>query len=195
MKNNFSFLRNLIFCLIPLLLSASSYAQEMALPVEDQVPLFIKILNYERNLKNYKNDIVVIGVIYQERFRISNLAKDAFIKTIDENSEITIDGKPVDCVPIEISNIDYLENIIIDKKIKVLYVAPLRSIELSSIYRVSRQKKVVSITGVSRYVKDGLSVGLDLIDERPKILINLKAAKYEGTDFTSQLLRLAIIIN
>ncbi len=183
-------------CLTIIMLQSSNcVAQEMPLPVEDQVPLFVKILNYDRSLKNRGDDKVVIGIIYQEKFRKSDLTKEEFLNSIEDNSENTINGKPIECVSIEVSNLSNLERIIDNKNISVLYIAPLRSIEINRIYNISRRKKIITISGVSRYVRVGISVGLELVDEKPKILINRKASKEEGTDFTSQLLRLAILIN
>jgi hypothetical protein len=167
----------------------------MPLPVEDQVPLFVKILNYDRSLKNRNDDKVVIGIIYQEKFRKSDLTKEEFINSIEDISENTINGKHVECIPIEVSNLYNLERIIDSKNISVLYIAPLRSVEINRIYHLSRQKKIITISGVSQYIREGISVGLELVDEKPKILINRRASKYEGIDFTSQLLRLAILIN
>ncbi len=196
MKNIFnSVCFKFVFFGMFMLQSLNCIAQEMPLPVEDQVPLFIKILNYDRSLKNRDDDKVVIGIIYQEKFRKSDITKDEFLNSIQDISDNTINGKPVECIPVEVSNLQNLDRIIDSRNISVLYVAPLRSIEINRIYHISRRKKVVTISGVSKYIREGISVGLELVDEKPKILINRKASKNEGIDFTSQLLRLAILIN
>lgn len=194
-NNNCIFSLVLSFCITLVLLSAKVSAQEMPLPVEDQVPLFVKILNYDRSLVNKDMDKIVIGVLYQEKFRISSITKDEFIQSVYNNDENTINGKPIVCVPIEISNLANLDWFIDNKNISILYITPLRSVELRDIYHVTRRKKIMTLSGVSKYIRQGLSVGLELIDEKPKILLNIRSVRSEGIDFTSQLLRLAILIN
>ena len=177
-----------------LIFLGKAFAQEMPLPVENQVPLFIKILNYDRQFKARISNSVVIGILFQNKYRTSTIAKDEFIKYLMLNSEYNIDGKSFTYVPIEYNNLTNLENLLSDKKLNVLYVTPMRSIDLSKISQVCRQKKIISISGVPDYIREGLSVGLDLEGDNPKILINIIAAKNEGADFKSQLLKLSEII-
>jgi hypothetical protein len=178
---------------IPVFL-VNSFAQEMPIPVENQVSLFVKILNYDRQIKLNISNCVNIGILYQNKFRISSIAKDEFIKYLMLNSENNIDGKPFNCIPIEYNSLDNLESIFKEKKLNVLYVTPMRSVDLGKIIQICRQKKVISISGVPDYIKEGLSVGLDVEGESPKIMINIYAAKSEGADFKSQLLKLSEII-
>jgi hypothetical protein len=177
-----------------LIFSCKSFAQEMPLPIENQVPLFIKILNYDRQFKTRISNSVVIGILYQNKFRASSIAKDEFIKYLFLNSENSIDGKPFSCIPIEYNNLENLEKLAGEKNLNILYVTPMRSTDIIKVSRICRENKIISISGVPEYIREGLSVGLDMKSDNPKILINLDAAKSEGADFKSQLLKISEII-
>ena len=79
-------------------------------------------------------------------------------------------------------------------KVNILYIAPLRTLELNRITRLSRARKLMTLTGVPHYVKSGLAVGIGVRGKNPRIIINLPAARAEGSNFSSQLLRLAKVI-
>ncbi|MCK4591646.1 MAG: YfiR family protein, partial [Candidatus Latescibacteria bacterium] len=78
--------------------------------------------------------------------------------------------------------------------IDILYVAPLRALGVKTITGVSRAKRILTLTGVPDYVESGLAVGIGIKGEKPRVIINSPAAKAEGADFSSQLLKLAKVI-
>jgi hypothetical protein len=85
--------------------------------------------------------------------------------------------------------------VLVQSRARVLYVSPLRGIDISDIIRVSRETGVTTITGVPRYVDEGIAIGLDLKADRPEIVVNLEGARAEGADFTAQLLKLARVVH
>jgi hypothetical protein len=52
----------------------------------------------------------------------------------------------------------------------------------------------MTFSGVPEYVEEGISVGIDVKNNKPLIVINIKSAKLEGIDFNSQLLKIAKIL-
>ena len=78
--------------------------------------------------------------------------------------------------------------------VNILIVAPLQAYSIEEITTISRTKHIMTFSSVPEYVNEGLSVGIGLKGGKPQILINLDAAKLEGLDFSSQLLKLAKII-
>lgn len=174
---------------IALLCRASSVAaQDVAVPVDVQVPLFIKILAFDRNLGSRPPGPLVVGVLYQANFRASaDVAAQVrrFIK--DGNEDLKV-------VPINLDETDDLLDVLARQHVLVLYVCPLRAVELKSVTDASRQSGVRTLTGVPRYVESGLGIGLDLKGQRPEIVVNLVAIRAEGADFDAQLLKLARIV-
>ena len=180
--------------LFSFLLAGLVQAQEVAVPVNIQVPLLLKILTFDRSLDMTDGHELVIGVAYQGRFRSSLDTKDEFLKAVAGISSLKSGYCPLRCVPIDMDREDALACRIVLEHIRVMYVASLRSISLDDIVSATRASHVVSITGVPEYTDDGVAVGIGTKGEKPLILINRNAAKLEGSDFSSQLLNLAKII-
>ncbi len=183
-------LYTLILAFFPILVSQ---AYDMPVPVELQYPLFLKILTFDRNLKARVGKEIVIGIVYQGKFKSSLRVKDEFVNVIKNSPIKNVQEIPVKQVSINIDESD-LKSFISKEKIDALYITPMRAMEIESIIKLSREKKIITLTGIPNYVKVGLSVGIDAKDNQPQIVINLSGAKGEGVDFSSQLLKLAKVI-
>jgi len=172
-----------------------SSAQEMPVPVDVQYPLLLKILTFDKNLKARVGNEIVCGIVYQKKFRTSLNVKDELLRVIDSLALRQIDGIPVRYIAIDVGDDFILENAILENNVNVLYIAPVRALDIGKITAISRSKRLLTLTGVPEYVESGLSVAIAARGEKPQIMINLNAAKAEGSDFSSQLLKLAKIID
>jgi hypothetical protein len=176
-----------------LLWTARFYAQEMAVPVKLQLALFFKILTFDRNLKERVGNEIVVGIFYQNKSEVSLQVKEELLKVVKESSVKKIEDIPIRFVPIDIEETDPAEAIS-RNDVDILYMTPLDAVEIETITTMSRAKKITTLTGVPDYVESGIAVGIGTKGEKPLIIINLPAAKAEGADFSSQLLKLAKVI-
>lgn len=167
---------------------------EMAVPVQTQYPLFLKILTYDRNLKSKLKNDLVIAVVYQNKYRPSLLARDGFIETVRNVSPKWENGTNIRLVDIELTEMVDLSQAIKESGAHVLYITPIRAYDLNTITEASRSLKCVTVTGVPAYAEKGMSVAIGTRDNKPLIIINLQATKMEGSDFNSRLLNLAKVI-
>lgn len=168
----------------------TSWAQELAVPVEVQIPLFLKLLNFERRLKSQAaGDTLVIGVVYQRRFRLSLEVRDAFVEGVEK----TAADRPLRCVSLDLDREQELANAIAANRVRVLYLCPLRAADLGKIAGIARDKQVLTLTGVPDFVSAGVAVGIDSRGRTPLILVNLPAARAAGADFSSRLLSLKMV--
>ncbi len=188
-------IRTVAFIISFLVCGESLQAQEIAVPVSIQYPLFLKILSFDRNLKPRMGEAVVIGIVYQAKFKTSNHVKNDLVSVMNEYPVKSIDNLPISFCLLDMSGDLDLEAVIAKNKIDILYVAPVRALSLKSLTEASRAKSVTTITGVPEYVDSGVAIGIGMKGGNPQILINLAAAKAEGIDFSSKLLKLAKIIN
>ncbi len=170
------------------------FAQEIQVPVKIQVPIFLKILAFDKNLMKQAGNEIVIGILYQRKYMKSRLIKDEIISELEKLGQIELLGLPLRYVAVDFKNAENLERIIDEGNIDIIYVTPLRAVDIGEIAEVTRKKKVLTFSSVPDYVEAGLSVGLGVKGEKPRIIINLSAAKAEGTDFSSRLLMLAKVI-
>ncbi|HDM90245.1 MAG TPA: YfiR family protein [candidate division WOR-3 bacterium] len=166
-------------------------AQEIQVPIGVQVPIFIKILAFDRSLRKKAGDEILIGVLYQHKYMRSSLAKDEIISELKKLGHLRVQGLPVRYTVIDFIDGRSLEREIDAKGIDVLYVTPLRAVDPGEIRAVTRKKKVLTFSVIPEYVEAGLSVGLSVRGEKPRIVVNLRAAEAEGAAFSSRLLRLA----
>lgn len=162
--------------------------QEVAVPVDVQVPLFIKILSFDRNLGSRPPGPLLVGVLYQGNVRAS-----AEIATQVKRS-LKATGEDLKIISIDLDRSADLTEALAHQAVQVLYVSPLRGIDLRIVASISRQAGVRTVTGVPRYVEAGLGIGIDLKGQRPEIVVNLAAARAEGADLDAQLLKLARVV-
>ncbi|HEV8122682.1 MAG TPA: YfiR family protein [Gemmatimonadales bacterium] len=170
-------------------------AQEMDVPATIQIPLLYKILTFDRKLGNRTpDDVIVIAVVFQTGYRASALARDQVVDALKGMKDSTISDHPVRWVLLELDDLDAFNRALTRERVDVIYVTPLRGVELDGIITAARSKAVTTFTGVPRYVERGLGLGVGVNRERAQIIVNLTATRAEGSDFNSQLLRVSKVI-
>ena len=174
--------------MVILLSVVSAHGQEMEVPVQVQFALFEKIVSFNRASNAQAEGDFRLGILYQPAVRASSQVAE---EGLDVASRLLFNGRKVHVIAIPIAGMGDAEAAITRTDVEALYVAPLRSPNISAIARSSQRHKVLTLTGVPVYVEDGLSVGIALKGSRPQVLINVNASKAEGADFSSQLLRIA----
>lgn len=170
------------------------YSQTSEIPVNIQFQIFFKILSYEKNLDKRGSDGLRLLIVYQKKYRSSLSTYDDITKMLENYKFSNVEGIPI---TFHFTNIDVnsLRESIAKEKINLVYFCPMRGIALKEIVAITREYNVLSFSGVSEYVHEGVSVGLELINQKPRILINLNASKEEQADFSSQLLKISKIVD
>ena len=176
------------FCilLLAMVLLAGNASASMVVPVDVQMELFANIAKLDRNVDPAKG--VTLAIVYQRGYPESVSTKDRVIAAVRKQNPRMV------CVLLEADNAELLRRRLADTEANVLYLAPLRAVEVSEIAKISRDRGIRTTTGVPEYVEAGIAVGIGLRNQRPLIIINLEAARAEGAAFSSQLLSLARIV-
>jgi hypothetical protein len=169
-------------------------AQEISVPVDLQFRLFLKILDFDRNLKTRVGDEIVFGIVYQKTFVESVDTKNELVKAIEQSALKKIDNIPIRYILIELKNENSFVDAVSEEKVDILYITPLRGFDIRILAHVCKAKKIMSLTGVPSYVSLGISIGFNLKGQKTEIIINLRSAKAEGADFSSKLLHLTRVI-
>ena len=165
-------------------------SQEMAVPVSVQVPLMVKVLGFDRALVDRPSGRVMVGILYQGRHRVSARAADEVREALFAD-ESGVGGLPIGVVLIDLDHAGDVGDALASAQVNVLYVAPLRAVAVSHLAASTATRGITTMTGVPRYVEEGLVMGIDLRADRPQIVINVAAARAAGARFSSQLLKLA----
>jgi len=181
--------------LLVLLRGGSARAQEMAAPAEVQIPLLFKILTFDRRLGTRPpGQVIVIAVVFQTGFRSSLVARNQIVDALKAMHDSTIAGHPVRWVAVEWKDDEQLRLALLRERTDVVYLTPVRGVELDPVTSTARAGGMTTFTGVPGYVEQGLGLSVGIVRERPQIIVNLSATRAEGSDFSSQLLRLCKVI-
>jgi YfiR/HmsC-like len=171
----------------------SGFNEEPDLAMSVQYPLLLKILQFDRNLSSRAGQEIVIGVVYQGRFRASARACEEIHRAAQVAGAERLAEKRISVVELNLERVN-LKQALDSLNVDVAYVTPLRATDIKTITDVTRDLHITTITGVEQYVHDGLAVGLGIWQEKPRVLVNLEASRAEGADFSSQLLSLAQVV-
>ena len=174
------------------LVPAPAATQEMPAPVETQVTLLTRILQFDRGFDARAGEEIVVVVLYQSRFRASLNAHDEVVRLLEAHG--AIGGKPIRVVSHEVCPGTPPGPALEALGATVAYVTPLRATGVASILSATRELRILTSTGVPEYVDDGISVVAAPRSERAEILINLDSSVAEGARFSSELLKLSRVI-
>jgi hypothetical protein len=167
-------------------------AQEMEIPVAIQIPLFIKVIAFDRHIEiNTATDVVFV-IAFQSGHRRSAETKDEVARVL---AELPVDDRrTIRVVTVDLDRED-LRTVLRDQRATLLYITPLRGLALSAITTVTRGVQVTTFTGVPKYVDQGLAVGVRRVGDKPKLLVNLRVARLEGADFSAEFLKLVQLVH
>lgn len=172
-------------------------AQDTPVPVDVQVQIMVKVLNFDRRLPERLSGRLTIGVLYQSRYRTSaNVGGEVCraLMRLPRSALGALEALQLTCVPIDLDRTPDLGAALKRDRIQVLYVSPLRAFPLSDVVAMARAGRITTVTGVPRYVETGLAIGVDMKGDRPEIVINLVASRAEGAELNAQLLKLARVV-
>jgi hypothetical protein len=136
----------------------------------------------------------VVGVLYQSRLRVSAAAVADAQGFIEEERIDSVRGIPLRFVFLDLSSGTGLTRVSQDGELDLLYVAPIRALEIDRITSITRDRDLPTMTGVAEFVRDGLGVGVTVQGQKLRIMVNLPACVAEGVDLSSELLKLSEVL-
>lgn len=182
-----------ILLIVFVLSSQISFGQRVKAPIDLQLRIIPKILSLEKNLAQSKEKFFNVSILFSKEQRNSAQVFESFTKSVNELG-IAIKDKEATVLPFDISGKGNIRSFLKNNKIKLLYITPIRGIDISEITKICKEEGVLTITGVEEYSINQVSVVLSLEDNKLQIMINQKSSKQEGADFSSRLLRIAKLI-
>jgi len=187
-------LSSLIVAFLLPLLPASTLAR-VSVPESRQIPIFLKILAYDRNLNQRVGERLHIGIIYSDRSHpesgdnLSNV-----IDALGQNQSTEIKGLPITFSVLRFSTPEAFAQRLKEGGVDIVYLTSGLRENLPDIVAVTRHLKVLSLAAEIVYLKSGVALGLHSIEGRLKIFINLKASRQEGARFSASILKLCEIV-
>ncbi|MCP5062510.1 MAG: DUF4154 domain-containing protein [Ignavibacteriae bacterium] len=155
--------------------------------------LIPKVLSLDKNFSSRKEDQFNLAVLYSSVQRNSSEIKDEIKEKLKKNNMFVKTTKVI-ITFIDLVKTINIEEYLKENKIDVVYITPLRGVDINSIANICKEEKALTVTGVLDFMENEISVSFDIKDKKLQIIINNDAAKLEGTNFSSRLLRIAKII-
>jgi hypothetical protein len=164
--------RYLAITLVLTCLSLPAFAEDLTVPPDLQAAIFKKVFGYDKSIQEGSLKMLVV---FSDS---SSTVKDEMVKAF-KDSGVTVSAAKSDELAGSVSGVS------------VMYILP----GVSGARQVCQKNGILCITGTPSLVESGeASVGLSLLDNKPKILIHLKELKAEGHDLSANLLQLAKVI-
>lgn len=165
----------LFFSVIVLIMLLSVHSMAVDVPFDVQTKLMLKILSMDRNFDRFGTP-VKIG---------SN--SDDFIKSMNALKGMTISGK--DFVVEKMASPDDVA------KYKVVYIGKSWAANYSAISaKAAASQCLVFCESEDGVANGGASVSFKVVDNTPKIVVNIDNSKKQGTDFPANFLKVTVIV-
>lgn len=174
--------------------ASAGEAQQVEVPAELQYTLLSKILAYDRRLAARVGDELVVGVVYQSGYPLSRDFARAMAIVWRDTAVRSIDGIPLRFVELDLGETPDVPAALRKLGVDLAVVAPLRALSIGRVLEQARSVGATTYAAAAAYVDDGAAVGIGMRAGRPRIRINLAAAKREGSDFDASLLKLAEVV-
>ncbi len=183
-------MRRVALLTVALAVAASAGAGGATAPFDIQVPLLLKALTYDRNLKTRAGDQVRIAIVVPAK--ASRAPAEELLAAVKALPDRTVSGMPV---TFEEVTSDALDQTLRERRWAAAYVMPgFGREEIAQIKRVCESRQVLAVATSPDEVDRGLAFGVGAQGGKPQIVVNLPSSKASGTEFDLALLRLARVI-
>lgn len=172
---------------------APAGAQEMEVPVGTQASLLTRILAFDRALPGRAGEELVIGILYQSRYRASFTAYQGAAAALEAQPPPAGVSR-VRTVGVELGHPGELAPALRRHEVDILYIAPLRAVDRRAVAGAAHRQGVLTFGGDAELREQGVAVYFGMRGGRPRLRIDLDAARDCGADFSSELLRLADVV-
>jgi hypothetical protein len=169
-------------------------AGQQEVPPDRRVLILVRALSYDGELKARAGDAVAVAILSKRDHGPSEAAASTTTAAFKKVERLTVAGLPIQVVSLIFAGGPALEAAVGSHGIDVVYVCPGLDAELAAIMEITRKRRLVSIGGQENYLSRGLALGAFLYEGKPAVVINLPAARSEGSDFSSELLRVARVL-
>ncbi len=193
MNHNRSILRGVAVALgiAAFLFSApSARAERLSAPLEAAIHL--RVLGYDRALKQRSGDSAVIALLYDASSDASVQAADAL-----KDALVSLSKKmKVQDLPIVVKSVAYKDSWPSSElsKVAAVYVSPGLESRLADIKSQSSKHGVPTLCGDRDLARQGLAIAAYVKGSSPGITINLASARAAGMDLDSRLLAIAEVL-
>jgi hypothetical protein len=165
------------------------------LPARNQALLLLRVLAYDRNLKQRAQATVTVVVLYRPGDRGSEERSAALVSAFEEVARAAVVGG----LPVKVESLPYRDAPELEARLRAVhpvlaYVDPGLTPAVPDIVKTSRRLGVLTADGSRALVEAGVAVAVVAQTDRAGLIVNLKASRQEGADFDSAMLALSDVM-
>jgi YfiR/HmsC-like len=172
--------------------AAPSLADELAVPLQQQVEMSVKVIEYAQEPRVQEADVLRIGILVKTRGSESARAGIQLKAAFDRSPAIA--GRPHEQSLIAWSAPAALVDEVRRRNLAIVYLTPGFDTEVAAIARAFHGLPVITIAAIDGYVRDGALLGFELVSGRPKMIFNLAQARKQEVVFRSAVMKLMRIL-
>jgi len=179
---------------LPALLYAGPVAadEDVAVPVPLQMDLLLKVAGYDKNLPTRAaSGARVLILVKGGNPQASQVAQTA---------KLALQGKTLNHLGVETTELVFSDGGAVaqsvkEKSVAIVYATPgFSPADMQSVAKGLHGVSVLSVGSLSRFVESGVVLGFDLVGGKPKLVVHLKRAREQAVELSSQVLKLAKVI-
>lgn len=167
---------------ILLFLFTTARSVEVA-PLSRQVMILTKVLSHAKKISGKSGDLQ-FGILGDKNDFVSKTLQKTMYESIKENDEARVGQRKIVPIMVDIRKLKTAE-------VDVLYITPGMKKHLKKIVEHSRDKKILTISGVADHLDKGVSIGILPKGDAYQIVLNLTGADLEEVEFDKTLHKLA----
>ncbi len=178
------------------LVGAPLAGEAAEVPVDLQVSIVLKALAYDHNLEPRlsKEDPFRVGVLYVDGQNGSRALAEQVANALTTSPNRSINGHKLQARALPYLDAPTLRTTLATGGFRMLWVCTGLKGDLGAVRAMARELQITTVASQLSYVEAGLAMGVFLVEERPKIVVNRAATVAEGSAFGPELLQLAKIL-
>jgi hypothetical protein len=158
------------------------------------IPIFLKIITYDRNFDSENLDAITMGVVF-DRSQVESYEQLRKIeKYLDDNSDLTVEGVAVTCQLIPTSAVDSVLEAVSDTQYNLFVFTSIKQGDIAALASQARANNVRTFSLDPSHIELGISVGVKVQEKGQLIMVNLDSSRREGSQFSAHLLKLCEIV-
>ena len=174
--------------LLAVLIGKPSAAQLERVPAELQAQILSKLAGYDRNFAARAGNAVRVLLVVKNDSPKSRLSAEEMKSALGRIDRIG--GLPHEETIAPYQGADTLAARCRSERIAIVYVAPGFDDEINALRASLSGVDLLSVTPVPEYVPNGIVLGFELDEGKPKLVIHLEQARRQNVRFPADVLRL-----
>lgn len=163
-------------------------------PWNVQGVVLLRALAYDRNLEERVDDVINVGILYNPGDEDSVRARREMLAVFEKMSSKRLRGKQLAGVALPVTDGASIAEEFEARGLDAVYLTPSLDAFVPEIKRAARAQDISTLSSSLAYAKDGVSLSVVMHSGKPKLIVNLAAARSEGMDLNSSIARVAIMI-